>query len=117
MKKILTLILLVFTIWTSFSFVNANKSVENYLYKNIIITDHDIKNQFWENILKYLNKEFAQLRLKKDKKKLVELQNRTKPIVEKLNNKNTLTRNEKALHLLAKNIFFRSKLLHDYLIK
>lgn len=96
-------------------------NVENLLYKNISITSMEIKQIYWEkkwkNIVNAIDKFFIKIRYNKNNEKLKNIEYKMEQILEKINKKKTLNKKERNIKSVAGNIYYRSKLLSDYILK
>ncbi len=120
MKYIKNIIITLFIFLFSLEFSLA-ANTENLLYKNISITNMEIKQIYWEKksktLIKALDKFFIKIRLNKNTKKLKEIENKMSKVLKKLQNKKTLNRKERNLRSVAWNIYYRSRVLSDYILK
>jgi len=120
MKKIMSLIILsIFAVWL-FNYTYATSTnLDKKLYKETIISSHIIRTQYsdWKKILKNIEQAFLKYRYDRDIEKATRLQNILKERIYNLSMKKSLTRNERKMLAIYKNMYYRTVLLLDYWLK
>lgn len=120
MKKILSYLIIISIIVISFNnYSFASNNLDKKLYKETIISSYILKTQYsdWKRIISKIEKLFIKYRYEKDKKSATELQKVLKEKIYKLSIKKSLSRSERKMLAIYKNMYYRTVLLLDYWLK
>lgn len=115
MKKLIAIFISII-ISLSIIFTSDAASLEKKLYKATIVTKNKIAQDYvkWDLYNKKIAKIFAKFRLDRDKVGLNKLKVLVNKNITLLNNKKSLTVNERKKLNLFNNIYYRTVLLLDY---
>lgn len=113
MKKV---ILLILSLLISFSVINISNasSLENKLYKSVIVSKIQIEKDYGSAINKKIVSIFIKFRYKKDIKTLTKLATLLKEKIKNFNNISYLTKSDRKTLNLYNNLYYRTILLLDY---
>lgn len=117
MKKIIVALVLAFSIIGT-SFANTSKD-EATLFKAIVLSKAKIEQNYAEGkkYNKIITSFFAELRTTKNYSKINELDEKLTKLISNYKNKNYLSREDEKIYNVILNIYYRNKLLKDYVFK
>lgn len=117
MKKIIVALVLAFSIIGT-SFANTSKD-EATLFKAIVLSKAKIEQNYAEGkkYNKIIASFFVELRTTKNYSKINELDEKLTKLISNYKNKNYLSREDEKIYNVILNIYYRNKLLKDYVFK
>ena len=116
MKTLISLVIIFIISISTISTSNAS-NIEHKLYKKVIITNIQIKKDYWEKVYKKIVSIFSKYRYDKDTSSLNKLKTILVKKIMKLNEKSFLTKNEQKKLNLYNNLLYRTVLLLEYNLK
>ncbi|PZM84924.1 hypothetical protein DLH72_02735 [Candidatus Gracilibacteria bacterium] len=117
MKKLLLSVFLSLFIFSN-SFANS-KQEELKLYKAIIVSKNKIEKDFTDGKIynKAIDNLFTELRISRNKTKIDDLERRLTNAISKFSGKTYMTAKEDREYNLVLNLYYRTKLLKEYILK
>ena len=119
MQKIIKLIsvLIIGSLFISNANAISNSELtQNKLTKEVAMTTSQLENDYWDEVTKYLDDYFSNIRYFDDKESLEKIINVLEPIIANYSKKWALTLQEKKAENLFKNIYYRSQLILMYYV-